>query len=250
VNPRECAASKHRMKAASRRIAWTLLLGALSAAAPGLVRADPAPHDSAATGEAVDLEACAARTASRVQKRYEGVRDLEANFTQTTKPAGAVPSAPTHAKGRLVFAKPGKMRWSYEEPEPSVVVSDGTTLWIYDPAFQEVQRLPVGEGLLSGAAIQFLLGDGDIFRAFEVKALRCSEASVELELTPKEPASYERLGIVVDPRSGDLEHTRLVDLLGTVIDVDLSQVEVNQGPPPETFRFEPPPGVKVTDLHS
>jgi len=226
-----------------------LLLAFVVGQGPALGQAEP--RDTAApAGEETDLAACATRTAALVQKRYEGVRDLEANFTQTTRPAGALPSPPTHAKGRLVFAKPGKMRWSYEEPEPSLVVSDGTTLWIYDPAFEEVQRLPVGEGLLSGAAIQFLLGDGDIFRAFRVEALHCGETSVELELRPREPASYERLGIVVDPRTGDLERTRLVDLLGTVIDVDLSQVEVNQAPPAETFRFEPPAGVKVTDLQS
>jgi len=161
-----------------------LLLALVVGTDPTLVRADPPADTNRGAGEQTDLVACAARTATRVQKRYEGVRDLQANFTQTTRPAGALPSAPTHAKGRLVFAKPGKMRWSYEEPEPSLVVSDGTTLWIYDPAFEEVQRLPVGEGLLSGAAIQFLLGDGDIFRAFQVKALHCGETSVELVNRP------------------------------------------------------------------
>ena len=49
------------------------------------------------------------------------------------------------ASGEVVFAKPGKMRWTYESPEPSLVVSDGATLWIYDPKAREVQKLPLGD---------------------------------------------------------------------------------------------------------
>ena len=147
-----------------------------------------------------------------------------------------------------MIAKPGRMRWTYEAPEPSLVVSDGVTLWIYDPAFKEAQRLPVSQGYLSGAAIQFLLGEGDIFRDFHVAAIACGEASAELELVPREPATYEKIAVKVDAASGDITGTRLVDLLGTVIEVELSELRINQSPPASLFRFEPPQGVRVTDL--
>ena len=38
----------------------------------------------------------------------------------------------------------------------------------------------MGDGFLSGAAIQFLLGEGEIRRDFEVTADVCSDAKVEL----------------------------------------------------------------------
>jgi outer membrane lipoprotein carrier protein len=190
----------------------------------------------------------AKRAAASTQARYEGVRDLQARFTQITRQAGALPSAPTTARGSVVLAKPGKMRWTYEAPEPSLVVSDGVTLWIYDPAFREAQRLPVSGGYLSGAAIQFLLGEGDIFRDFHVTAIACGEDSAELELVPREPATYEKLTVKVDAATGDITGTRLVDLLGTVIEVELSELRTDQSPPASLFRFEPPKGVRVTDL--
>jgi outer membrane lipoprotein carrier protein len=208
---------------------------------------------SAAAGEqqvagAEVLRDCAERAAASVQARYEGVRDLQARFAQVTRQAGAVPSAPKTARGSVVLAKPGKMRWTYEAPEPSLVVSDGVTLWIYDPAFREAQRLPVSQGYLSGAAIQFLLGEGDIFRDFHVTALACGDDSAELELVPREPATYEKLAVKVDATTGDITGTRLVDLLGTVIEVELSELKVDQSPPASLFRFEPPKGVRVTEL--
>ena len=65
---------------------------------------------------------------------------------------------------------------------------------------------------------------------------------------PREPATYEKIAVKVDAASGDITGTRLVDLLGTVIEVELSELQINQSPPASLFRFEPPQGVRVTDL--
>jgi outer membrane lipoprotein-sorting protein len=140
------------------------------------------------------------------------------------------------------------MRWSYEEPEPSLVVSDGRMLSLYDPARGELQRLPVGEGFLSGAAIQFLLGEGDLKREFEVSALACEADAFELELVPRKPATYERLNLRIDAVSGDVVRTVIVDLLGNRTEVEFEAIEVDFGPGPELFQLVPPEGTRVIDL--
>ncbi len=227
------------------------LTGALAASAgdPEPAASDALKRSTPAAPEA-SAEACRKRTIDAVQRRYEGIRDLRARFVQTTRAAavGARAHTQTTSRGSVVVAKPSRMRWSYEAPEPSVVVSDGKTLWIYDPGFGEVQRLPVGDGFLSGAALQFLLGRGDMEREFEVRLMSCEAASVELELTPREPTSYEKLRIVADPRSGNVSRTRIDDLLGNVAEVEFSEIEVNLDPSADVFRFEPPAGVRVIDL--
>jgi outer membrane lipoprotein carrier protein len=148
----------------------------------------------------------------------------------------------------VVFAKPGKMRWSYVTPEPSVVVSDGRTLWIYDPANAEVQTTRVSEGFLSGAAIQFLVGEGDMRRDFSVMGVACDAATSELELTPKTAASYEKLRIVADRATGELQRTSVYDLFGNVTIVEFRNVQANLRPDDSVFRFEAPDGVTVIDL--
>ena len=184
-----------------------------------------------------------------IQARYEGVRDLEARFEQASRAVVlATPGRPSASKGVVRFAKPGKMRWSYEEPEPSLVVSDGQTLWLFDPGRHEAQRMPVGEGYFFGASIQFLLGRGDVLRDFEVTPQRCDDEIAELVLRPRRPESFERLELRADRKSGDLLRTTVVDLLGNVTEVSFSQIRVNLDPPAETFGFEPPPGVEVIDL--
>jgi outer membrane lipoprotein carrier protein len=198
-----------------------------------------------------DPKGCVDAAVAAIQKRYESVSDLSAAFVQTTQSValgGAGRGDVNTSRGTVVFAKPGKMRWSYEEPEPSLVVSDGETLWIYDPVHAEVQRTSVTHGYLSGAAIQFLVGEGDMRRDFQVTEVSCSEGSALLELVPRADATYEKLRILADLPSGEIRRTIIFDLVGNVTEVTFSDVRTNQHPDESVFRFEPPKGVEVIDL--
>lgn len=205
---------------------------------------------TAVAAEGPDSDACVDRAVAALQRRYESVKDLSAAFVQKTRSValGSAPAATTVSKGTVVFAKPGKMRWSYAEPEPSLVVSDGKTLWLFDPVHREAQRMPADAGYLSGAAVQFLIGEGDMRRDFRVRAISCGEAGVELELVPRTNASYEKLRIRSDLASGEIRETTVFDLVGNVTEVKFSDVRLNRAPADEVFTFEPPKGVDVIDV--
>ena len=189
---------------------------------------------------------CAAAVVARVQARYDGVRDLEAHFAQRSHSVALGRAGQDlEASGVAVFAKPGRMRWTYEKPEPSLVVSDGKTLWVYDPQAREAQEFPVGQGFLSGSAVQFLLGEGRILDSFEVRAEQCAEETVHLLLTPKQDATYERLELWVAAKSGDVKATAVVDLFGNRTEVTFESLRMDVHPDPSLFRFEAEPGVNV-----
>ena len=225
-----------------------------AAEAPRGTEAPPAPPD-ATSGEAPDASAdaggCAVPVAERVQRYYDGVADLAGDFEQTTRSA-AFGSAGFDAPsaGRVEFAKPGRMRWTYREPAPSEVVSDGSTLWIYDPAAKEVQVLEVGEAFLSAAALQFMLGEGRILESFRVRAQACDAPRVTLRLVPKQEATYEWLELEVEAADGAIAVTRVQDILGNLTEVRFENVRTNQAPPASRFRFETPDGVKELRLPS
>jgi outer membrane lipoprotein carrier protein len=201
---------------------------------------------ASASADGEEPSDCAREIAARVQSRYDGVRDLEARFTQKSRSvAFGGAGQEMEASGVALFAKPGRMRWTYEKPEPSVVVSDGQTLWIYDPAAREVQEYAVGQGFLSGTAVQFLLGEGRILDTFEVRAEPCVGEAVRLYLKPREETTYEALELLVSPTSGDVRGTAVVDLFGNRTDVTFESLQVNRNPPAERFRFQAEPGVRV-----
>jgi outer membrane lipoprotein carrier protein len=192
-------------------------------------------------------------TARQVQTRYDGIRDLRANFSQESQSAsfaGAAFMDSDPKTGQVVFAKPGKMRWTYVAPEPSVVVSDGSTLWIYDVEGGTATRLAVTAGYLSGAALQFLLGDGNLVEEFEIAAVVCSDQRVTLDLTPRLDSGYERLGLVADAKTGDIEETLVVDLFGNRTEIRFDEMETNQNPQPSVFQFDVPEGVELIDYEA
>ena len=210
---------------------------------------------AAAAGAADDTStdrSCATDVARRVQAHYETVVDLTARFQQTRQAVvigGGLAASPEPAReGSVVLAKPGRMRWSYETPDESLMVTDGNIVWMYDPLLEEAQRLPDAGGLLSGAAVRFLMGEGDLLASFTVSTPDCAARPVRLDLVPREDAGYERLTLEVDPESGRVQASTVTDLFGNRTTVAFSQVRLNTAPRADLFRFEPPPGVAVIDL--
>jgi len=140
------------------------------------------------------------------------------------------------------------MRWIYQKPEPSLVVSDGKKLWIYDETAGEVQVMHVGAGFLSGAALHFLFGGGRVEKSFRVEGLRCDETQAHLRLLPRAQASYESLELRVDPARGRVLETTVVDLFGNQTQVRFDDVRENRSPDASLFRFVPPEGARVTEI--
>jgi len=223
-----------RIGTASALALWLMALGPAH-----LARADQPPERS-----------CRDAAVAALQQRYQSATDLRADIVQTTRSValGANPSQQMISTGTVVLAKPGKMRWSYEEPEPSLVISDGETLWIYDPVFREAQKLPATEGYLSSAGVQFLLGKAELARDFEISALSCEAASAELRLRPRKPSAYEKLHVLVNLETGDLLKTTVFFILGNVTEIAFSNIELNVDPAASLFRLDLPADVRVIEL--
>lgn len=73
-----------------------------------------------------------------VQTYMDTVQSLEADFIQYA-PDGGV------AKGKLSLARPGRVRFDYEDGIPFLVVADGKTLNFIDYEIGQVTRWPVGD---------------------------------------------------------------------------------------------------------
>lgn len=229
------------------------LAAVLAAPAAGIAALDASGAAGGASAGGADAAAgtdnaadagCAALIAARVEQRYRAVRDLSANFEQSSHSVAA-PGAPSLSSGRLVITRSGRLHFRYERPAPSLVVSDGETLWIADPVAKEVQVLRAEGGFLTGTALQVLVGGGRIADAFEASAEGCGGGTVRLILAPREAAHYERIELQVAAESGEVQGVALADVLGNITRTALRGVAVNQDPAPELFRYAPAPGERL-----
>jgi outer membrane lipoprotein carrier protein len=186
-----------------------------------------------------------------VEATYGRINDLRAEFTQVANNKSL--GQDIKAEGVVHLKKGGKMRWDYRTPTAQQIVSDGTTLWVYTPELNQVNKGSAPKAL-AGPAGSFLAGLGRVRDEFTVRflnpAARLDEAGrIVLDLTPKAPTPVlTRLVLAVDPKDYVVRRAVLHDQLQNTVTMTFTKVAVNPGVPDTLFAFTPPAGAAVVPL--
>ena len=194
--------------------------------------------------------------AALVQSFYDQMRTIEADFQQTqfTK----VYNREENARGRVVFKKPGKMRFDYAEPNGQVFVSDGEQLVVYQPPDEgerhgQVFERGIEEDQLP-LAFSFLTGTGRLDRDFRLRLLDPRRQGFEgyvLELRPRRPTPhYDRVLFFVrvveasGRQAGVVQSVLIHDSHGNRNRFDFRNMRFNPRVPETRFRYEAPRGTR------
>jgi outer membrane lipoprotein carrier protein len=147
----------------------------------------------------------------------------------------------------------GKLRWEYTEPTRQEIVSDGTKLWVYTPALNQVNVADAPEAL-AGPAGSFLAGLGKLREHFGVRFLNPAQptdgdGNVVLDLAPRQPLpTMARLILSVDPRSWEMRKAVVYDQFENTVTMRFSKVAINSGLPDTLFTFVPPKGTATVPM--
>jgi outer membrane lipoprotein carrier protein len=178
-----------------------------------------------------------------LQARYQSVRDFSADFVQSYR-AGVLKTQ-TRATGTVAVKKPGKMRWTYRTPERNELVSDGVTMYWYEPEAKQV----IAKDVASQASTPdlFLSGRGDIARDFTAGYVDSPVAgTIALKLIPrKSEPEYEYLILALDPAKLQIRGLTTRDHQGGESTITFANMRENRGLSDNDFKFRPPPGVNV-----
>jgi outer membrane lipoprotein carrier protein len=185
--------------------------------------------------------------AAKVQQRYNGIKDIQADFIQTYE--GGVLRTKTSERGTVAIKRPGKMRFVYTKPEKKEFVSDGTRLYAHMVADKQVIVSPAPGPDQGDIPASFLAGQSDLARDYTpaFTALPGAAAGLlTLKLVPRKPsAEYESIGIGVDPKSLQIQFLTAVDTQGGRSSFVFSNLKENQGLSDKEFVFRIPRGVDV-----
>lgn len=221
------------------------LFAVRSASVPVGTDAESAPSRSAGPPEAVadaaDAAPDAARVTAEIQRTYEALEDFRADFVQEYE--NPVLGDTRRSEGRVFFSKPGKMRWDYRTPTERFLISDGRTLWVYEPEFAQYYTQSLADSQLP-LALRFLMGEGQLEEAFEISLREVREdGRISLRLVPRRSEGQLReLHFLVDPEHWEVVETTVIDPLGHINRITFRNVRRNTGLPASGFRFEPPEG--------
>jgi outer membrane lipoprotein carrier protein len=205
------------------------------------------PVASAAPVGAQELD----QVVAGVESAYGKVTDLRADFSQVANNKSL--GQDIKAEGTVYLKKGGKMRWEYKSPSPQQIVSDGTSLWVYTPELNQVNKGDAPKAL-AGPAGSFLAGLGRVRDEFSVRFLNPANkvdaaGRYVLDLTPKAPTPLlTRLVLAVDPKDYIVRQAVLYDQLQNTVTMNFTKVAANASLPDSLFTFTPPAGVAVVPL--
>lgn len=217
---------------------WRALLGPIAIL---LVVAVPVHSDTMApSGPPVskDLK----QALDRLQHHYRETNSFTAKFNEEIATVGAPKK---QRQGTVSFRKPGRMRWEFETPEKQTIVSDGETLYSYDPDLNQVVETPLKQALKSSSATSFLLGIANINRDFKAAFANPATANGLVNLILDAKTGGYKIEVGLDPKTYNLMTLTLTDQLGDVTKIDFSDIHDNVELPDSLFAFNAPPGADI-----
>jgi outer membrane lipoprotein carrier protein len=178
----------------------------------------------------------------RLQRHYQKTDSFSAKFNETVTRVGAPPRVRT---GIVYYQKPGRIRFDFGEPQPETIVSDGTTLYDYDPGLNQVIQAPLRQAFTTQRAAALLLGVGNIEHDFTAATVANSatDGLEHVALAPKGGGDKIELG--VDAKTSNIEWLVLTDALGNATTFKFSEIVRNLQLKSSLFVFTAPAGADV-----
>ncbi len=211
-----------------RRGFWTAGLGFLTAAAA--LHAQPA--------------LTARELAGRLDRHYNSLHSLSVHFVQHYDGMGAHRTE----SGVLLLRKPGRMRWTYTDPDGQLFILDGRYAYFYTPGQSEAQRVPEKQLNDLRSPLRFLLGHTELEKEL-----------ANLQVTPAANGGYELTGVpkgmeqrvaelkIEAGPDGTIRAMSIVETDGVTNRFDFSGELGNAPAPDSAFVFTPPPGVHIVN---
>lgn len=193
-----------------------------------------APHALAQT---------AAELAARVDRHYNALHSLRVNFVQQYDGLGQH----LHESGVLLLKKPGRMKWTYSQPEGKLFVLDGHNAYFYSPGQTEVQRVPSTKLDDLRSPLRFLLGHAELAKELTSLTLTPQGANYDLSGVPKNMERRVRSLRFTVSSDGVILGIKVEEMDGSVSTFAFTQEVPNPPASDADFIFHTPAGAEIVD---
>ena len=199
-------------------------------------QANAAKPEVTADGKGV-VHADARQYVDAVQAYYDKAKTYSAAFSQDYETVDGIKKT---SSGVVWFKKPGMMRWDYETPEARFLISDGNSLWSWEPVYRQYCKQDLKTSQLP-TALSFLTGQGKIEDEFSVKLGKADGNQITLDLTPVKPSmAYERIKFEILMPTAKVYRATIYDAMGNLNRITFKNPEINSELDNKSFHFDPP----------
>ncbi|WP_373853583.1 MULTISPECIES: outer membrane lipoprotein chaperone LolA [Lonsdalea] len=180
-----------------------------------------------------------ADASSDLQSRLSKVNSFHASFSQ--KVTGNDGSAVQDGEGELWVQRPNLFNWKTTSPDESVLISDGKTLWFYNPFVEQVTATWVKDVTGNTPFILITRNSPSDWKNYHV-----TQKGDDFELMPKSAGGNLRQFSISVTSSGTIKGFTATEQDGQRSRYVLKDQQ-NGAVDAEKFTFTPPKGVAVDD---
>jgi outer membrane lipoprotein carrier protein len=243
LDPTEVALARGTRKFMKKSIRrWSLIL-----AIAGLPSVVPVLQGGLAEAQAAPPVALTAdQIAVKVQDFYDKSKTFRAKFEQRYYVEAYKKTK--HSNGMVVFEKPGKMSWRYQN-NGNRVVSDGKLLRVYEQENNQVYEQSLEKSQYPGA-LSFLLGGGSLkkefnFETVDPKSVGYEGGFVLLGKPKAETPAYQKILLYIDAGTFQVRRVLMIDAQRNRNRFDFIDPVVNKPVDKQEFQFTMPKGAQV-----
>ncbi|MGK2960157.1 MAG: outer membrane lipoprotein chaperone LolA [Candidatus Malihini olakiniferum] len=180
-----------------------------------------------------------ADVASDLQSRLNKVSSFHATFTQ--KVTSAEGTAVQESQGELWLKRPNLFNWKTTMPDESVLISDGKTLWLYNPFVEQVTAIWVNDAIENTPFVLITRNDASAWEQYNVR-----QQGDNFELTPKTTkGNLKQIAINVNA-TGTIKRFAAIEQDGQHSNYTI-QNQQNGAVDSSKFTFMPPKGITLDD---
>ena len=177
----------------------------------------------------------------KVDDHYNHLSSLRARYTERYAGMGMDRTE----TGTLLLKKPGRMRWSYDQPAGKVFVLDGKFAWFYTPGDAQAQKIPAKQLDDLRSPLRFLLGHTQLKKELDNLTVTSEGAGFRITGVPKGMEQRVKLLTLGVTAAGVIETMRLEEVGGAITEFAFSSMEENTPVKPSDFVFTAPAGVSI-----
>lgn len=180
-----------------------------------------------------------ADASSELKQRLDKVKSFHATFSQKVTDGGG--ASVQDGEGEMWVQRPNLFNWHMTAPDESVLISDGKTLWFYNPFVEQVSASWLKDA--TGNTPFMLIARN---QASDWKQYNITQKGDSFALVPKSiDGNLKQFDINVSP-SGTINQFSAVEQDGQRSSYALKSQQ-SGAIPADKFTFTPPAGVTVDD---
>lgn len=188
----------------------------------------------------------AGNLAADLQKTYEGIDAMQADFTQVLihKESGSR----EQRTGVLYFKKPLLVRWETKTPSPELLLVSKDAIWNAFPDEELAYKYALSIAQDSRSIIRVITGQASITQDFIVENKKPEQGLSVMVLYPKKPTqSMVEAQLWVDPKTHLIKKLRIFDFYGNQNEMTFGRMDPKAKPADSLFSYQPPKDYVVED---